>query len=128
PPDFRTLTDELRDACLTISVPDSLVATHATEAMAFDDVVGPERGTRTREVAAAGGHNVLMVGPPGAGKTMLARRLPGILPELTEEEALEVIAIHSVAGTLSNDSGSACVRPFRAPHHSISSAGLIGGG
>jgi len=69
-----------------------------------------------------------MVGPPGAGKTMLARRLPGILPELTEEESLEVVAIHSVAGTLTSEAIASCVRPFRAPHHSISSAGLIGGG
>jgi magnesium chelatase family protein len=69
-----------------------------------------------------------MIGPPGAGKTMLARRLPGILPELTEEEALEVIAIHSVAGALTQEALDSCERPFRAPHHSISSAGLIGGG
>jgi magnesium chelatase family protein len=69
-----------------------------------------------------------MIGPPGAGKTMLARRLPGILPPLSEEEALEVIAIHSVAGTLTDIALAECERPFRAPHHSISSAGLIGGG
>ena len=73
-------------------------------------------------------NNRLMIGPPGAGKTMLARRLPGILPELDEEEALEVIAIHSVAGTLTDHALISCERPFRAPHHSISSAGLIGGG
>jgi magnesium chelatase family protein len=94
----------------------------------FADVIGQETAKRALEVAAAGGHNLLMIGPPGAGKTMLARRLPGILPELTEEESLEVIAIHSVAGLLTPESIACCARPFRAPHHSISSAGLIGGG
>jgi magnesium chelatase family protein len=94
----------------------------------FADVVGQETAKRALEVAAAGSHNLLMIGPPGAGKTMLARRLPGILPDLTEEEALEVIAIHSVAGTLTENFIGSCERPFRAPHHSISSAGLIGGG
>src|SRR6476469_11247048 len=69
-----------------------------------------------------------MIGPPGAGKTMLARRLPGILPELSEAESLEVIAIHSVAGTLTNQAIASGARPFRAPHHSISTAGLVGGG
>ncbi len=94
----------------------------------FADVVGQQTAKRALEIAAAGAHACLLVGPPGAGKTMLARRLPSILPALTEEEALEVTAIHSVAGLLS--SASACVeaRPFRAPHHSISSAGLVGGG
>lgn len=93
----------------------------------FAEVVGQDAAKRALEVAAAGRHNVLMVGPPGAGKTMLARRLPTILPPLTEEEALEVIAIHSVAGVLSEDV-TLGARPFRAPHHTISAAGLIGGG
>lgn len=94
----------------------------------FADVVGQETAKRALEIAAAGGHACLLVGSPGAGKTMLARRLPSILPALTEEEALEVTAIHSVAGLLPSSGACLAARPFRAPHHSISSAGLVGGG
>jgi len=92
------------------------------------DLRGQAFARRALEVAAAGGHNLLMIGPPGAGKTMLARRLPGILPSLSFDEALECTAIHSVAGTLSAGGGLLIERPFRAPHHTISDVALVGGG
>ena len=128
PGNLRSLVDELRNGGLSLSSYSRHSTTVSPGAADFSDVVGQETAKRALEIAAAGSHNLLMIGPPGAGKTMLARRLPGILPELTEEEALEVIAIHSVAGALTQEALDSCERPFRAPHHSISSAGLIGGG
>src|SRR5437016_1601571 len=92
------------------------------------DVRGQGMGRRALEVAAAGGHNALLIGPPGAGKTMLARRLPGLLPTLSFEEAVEATSIWSVAGRLNPGQGLLPSRPFRAPHHTISVAGLVGGG
>jgi magnesium chelatase family protein len=92
------------------------------------DVRGQLLARRALEIASAGGHNLLFIGPPGAGKTMLARRLPGILPPLTFDESLEVTAVHSVAGLLPRGSGLLTERPFRAPHHTISDMALIGGG
>ncbi|MFH1699060.1 MAG: YifB family Mg chelatase-like AAA ATPase [Candidatus Zixiibacteriota bacterium] len=94
----------------------------------FSDVRGQETAKRSLEVAAAGGHNIIMVGPPGSGKTMLARRMPTILPNMTLDEALETTKIHSVAGRLPKDTPLVATRPFRDPHHTISNAGLIGGG
>jgi len=94
----------------------------------LSDVRGQERARRALEIAAAGGHNVLFAGPPGTGKTMLARRLPGILPPLGDDEALEVTRIHSVAGVLRPGAGLIRVPPFRAPHHSSSAPAIVGGG
>jgi magnesium chelatase family protein len=94
----------------------------------FADVAGQENAKRVLEIAATGGHNVLMVGPPGSGKTMLARRFPTILPPLSLDEALEVTRVYSASGLLPPGAGIISKRPFRSPHHTISPAGLIGGG
>ncbi len=94
----------------------------------FSEVKGQKIAKRALEIAVSGGHNLLMIGPPGGGKTMLAKRTPTIMPELSPAEALEITKIHSIAGNLSCGEGLAGIRPFRAPHHGISSAGLIGGG
>jgi magnesium chelatase family protein len=129
-PTLRALVDALRAGALPEAAapvargPDR----SGDDALDFADVIGQPLAKRALEIAAAGGHNLFMVGPPGAGKTMLARRLPGILPSLTEDELLEVVAVHSVGGVLPPGTLPSRTPPFRAPHHTISMAGLIGGG
>ena len=107
---------------------DTLLSEAQHYAVDFKDVRGQHSAKRALEVACAGGHNILMIGPPGSGKTMLAKRMPTILPPFSFEEALETTKIHSVAGVLDAGAGLVGVRPFRSPHHTISDAGLIGGG
>ncbi len=119
----------------TITIPQTVVDTRqefydaqTSDSIDFSDVKGQENIKRALEIAAAGGHNAILIGPPGAGKTMLAKRLPTILPPLTLQEALETTKIHSVAGKLPNDATLINKRPFRSPHHTISDVALVGGG
>lgn len=125
-PDLAHLVGLLRGEWRPDSLPPRTPVADAACEGDLADVRGQADAKRALELAAAGGHNLLMIGPPGAGKTMLARRLPGLLPEPTFEEAVEITRVHSVAGL--TDGGLARRRPFRAPHHTISASGLIGGG
>lgn len=128
PETITELVDWLRAGSCPVAAVPAHPQSHRHDEIDWSDVAGQPAAKRALEIAAAGGHNVLLVGPPGAGKTMLARRLTTILPPLTEDEALEVIAIASVAGTLTQQALFDTRRPFRAPHHTTSGAGLIGGG
>jgi magnesium chelatase family protein len=124
---LREVVDWLQGK-VELDSPKPLSARPSRSDLDLREVRGQKLARRALEIAAAGGHNLLLVGPPGGGKTMMARRLPGILPPLTFEEALESTAIHSVAGTLPPGAGLLSARPFRAPHHTISNVALVGGG
>lgn len=122
------LTGKVKIAPLSVDLQQIIERDRLQPQEDFADVKGQESAKRAIEIAVSGGHNILMIGSPGAGKTMLARRIPSILPEMSLEEALDATRIHSIAGVLKSHQALVLHRPFRAPHHTISDAGLLGGG
>lgn len=128
PSNLREAVEQLEAGSFGTRAPSATSETAEKNPVDLGDVVGQDAARRAIEIAAAGSHGIILTGPPGSGKTLLARCVPGILPRLLESEALEVIAIHSVAGLLNGHVTATPPRPFRAPHHTVSVAGLVGGG